>query len=76
MFNVKIFDLPLAYFEQKIIRRAFDYDPDLSYINIKDFEFDKCPEELLALKHNSTYVTQICFQKDLFYNVEVILGDK
>jgi len=49
----------LGYFEQRIIRRAFEYDPDLSPIDIDNFEFPECQDDLVKLTHNETYVTQV-----------------
>lgn len=29
----------------------------------------------MNLKHNATYVTQMCFTKDLFFNMELMIGN-
>jgi len=47
----------------------------LQKIDIETLKPPPCPEELLDLKHNSTYVTQLCFRKDVFYNMEIMVGE-
>ncbi|KAM3138953.1 hypothetical protein pb186bvf_008966 [Paramecium bursaria] len=79
IFLILLLSPAFAYFEQKLIRRAINIT--LEDLDTKD-EYDleqldnfKCPKELLSFEHNDTYVTQLCFDKNVFYNIQVLLGE-
>ncbi|CAD8095823.1 unnamed protein product [Paramecium sonneborni] len=64
-----------CYFEQKLSRHVYNYeyfDKDDIVTSIKP---QKCPKDFLDQYYNGTYITQICFTKNVFYNLEVVLGD-
>ncbi|CAD8191101.1 unnamed protein product [Paramecium pentaurelia] len=63
------------YFEQKLSRHVYEYKDVQKDDIVTSIKPQKCPNEFLDYYHNDTFVTQICFTKNVFYNVEVILGD-
>ncbi|CAK87880.1 unnamed protein product (macronuclear) [Paramecium tetraurelia] len=70
-----LFPITNAYFEQKLTRNVYQYQQFKINEKVTAIAPKKCPSDLLNYTHSDTYVSQICFNKNVFYNVEVILGD-
>ncbi|CAD8096432.1 unnamed protein product [Paramecium sonneborni] len=77
MISVLFIILPqtFGYFEQKLSRHVYNYQNFDKNDIVTTIQPKQCPNEFLDYYHNDTYVTQICFTKNVFYNLEVVLGD-
>ncbi|CAD8192007.1 unnamed protein product [Paramecium pentaurelia] len=70
-----LFPIINAYFEQKLTRNVYQYQQFKINEKVTAIAPKKCPQDLLNYTHSDTYVSQICFNKNVYYNVEVIFGD-
>ncbi|EGR31236.1 hypothetical protein IMG5_115220 [Ichthyophthirius multifiliis] len=70
----------LCYEELSLIRNQQQYKINIYQVisNKQLSEYIKknpCPQDILQFSHNTTISTQLCYFKDLSYNIEVLIGD-
>lgn len=65
-----------AYFEQKLIRRVVNETINLTNIKTSVDNINKCPQKIINSESSSTFLTEICIKKNLFFNIELVIGDK